>query len=59
MKKFLLSGLLMAFAAANVFGYSGGSGTEADPYQIASAADLIELGNTTADYSIMYLCHDG
>ena len=30
--------------------YSGGSGTEADPYKIATLADLITLGNTTADY---------
>jgi hypothetical protein len=30
--------------------YSGGSGTAADPYQIATAADLIALGETPADY---------
>jgi hypothetical protein len=30
--------------------YSGGSGTAQDPYQIASAADLMLLGETTADY---------
>jgi hypothetical protein len=30
--------------------YGGGSGTGADPYQIATAADLIALGETPADY---------
>ncbi len=30
--------------------YSGGSGTPADPYQIATAADLIALGNEPNDY---------
>ncbi|MCU0913085.1 MAG: hypothetical protein MUC88_00805 [Planctomycetes bacterium] len=30
--------------------YSGGSGTAQDPYQIATAADLIALGETPGDY---------
>lgn len=30
--------------------YSGGSGTTQDPYQIATAADLMALGETPADY---------
>ncbi len=30
--------------------YSGGEGTAADPYKIATAQDLIDLGQTTADY---------
>jgi len=30
--------------------YSGGSGTADDPYQIATAADLIALGQTPNDY---------
>jgi hypothetical protein len=30
--------------------YSGGSGTAQDPYQIATAADLIALGETPDDY---------
>ena len=30
--------------------YSGGSGTANDPYQIATAADLIALGETSDDY---------
>jgi len=31
--------------------YSGGSGTAADPYRIATAADLIALGETPEDYN--------
>jgi len=31
--------------------YSGGSGTPEDPYQIATAADLIFLGETPEDYN--------
>ncbi|MDA3799244.1 MAG: hypothetical protein PF692_09210 [Kiritimatiellae bacterium] len=30
--------------------YSGGTGTESDPYLISNKADLLELGATTADY---------
>ncbi len=30
--------------------YAGGKGTEADPYQIATAEDLIALGENTDDY---------
>jgi hypothetical protein len=35
--------------------YSGGSGTAADPYQIATKADLLELAATTADYSSYFI----
>lgn len=35
----------------HVFGYSGGTGTVDDPYQIATADDLITLGNTPSDYT--------
>ena len=31
-------------------GYSGGSGTVTAPYRIATAQDLIDLGNTPSDY---------
>lgn len=30
--------------------YSGGSGTAEDPYQVATAADLIALGETPNDH---------
>jgi hypothetical protein len=35
--------------------YSGGSGTAQDPYQIATAAELILLGETPADYGKHFL----
>jgi hypothetical protein len=35
--------------------YSGGSGTAQDPYQIATAADLILLGESPADYDKHFL----
>jgi hypothetical protein len=35
--------------------YSGGSGTADDPYQIATAADLIALGNEPNDYDKHFL----
>jgi hypothetical protein len=35
--------------------YSGGSGTEADPFKIATPDDLIALGNTPADYSKYFI----
>ncbi|MBN1125778.1 MAG: hypothetical protein JXA82_12280 [Sedimentisphaerales bacterium] len=31
--------------------YSGGAGTEEDPYQISTAQDLIDLGQTKRDYN--------
>jgi len=37
-------------AVAQLRKYSGGSGTAEDPYQIATAADLIALGETPEDY---------
>ena len=41
--------LLVAISIAQAQ-YSGGSGTAEDPYQIATAADLIVLGETPDDY---------
>jgi len=50
--KLLVVGLLaLVFTSSSAFGYSGGSGTEADPYLLASKVDLLELGSTTNDYS--------
>jgi len=42
--------LSLAMVAAVQAQYSGGSGTAEDPYQIATAADLIALGETPDDY---------
>ena len=44
----LIGASLFAFPACAQ--YSGGSGTAQDPYQIATAADLIDLGETPQDY---------
>ena len=35
--------------------YSGGTGSPNDPYQITTAADLIALGETPADYDKHFL----
>jgi hypothetical protein len=50
---FLIAVCLIAFPAQAK--YSGGSGTAADPYQIATAADLIALGETPGDYDKHFL----
>ncbi len=42
--------LFLALVPAAQAKYSGGSGTAQDPYQIATAADLIAVGETPADY---------
>ena len=42
--------LLLAIVSTATAKYSGGSGTAQDPYQIATAADLILLGETPTDY---------
>ncbi len=42
--------LCVVLLTGSLHAYSGGSGTEADPYQIATAQDLINLGNTPEDY---------
>ena len=38
-----------------LYAYSGGSGTASDPYEIASAEDLIALGDTPEDYDKHFL----
>jgi hypothetical protein len=49
--KAVAGGLSTSFEAYGVArGYTGGSGTAQDPYQIATAVDLILLGDTPADY---------
>ncbi len=42
--------LYIALATASSQAYSGGTGTAEDPYQIATAQDLIALGNEPNDY---------
>jgi len=49
--RFMVVGFLaLVLTSTFVFGYSGGIGTEADPYLIANKADLLQLGSTTVDY---------
>jgi hypothetical protein len=42
--------LILTIVSTAMAKYSGGSGTARDPYQIATAADLILLGESAADY---------
>ncbi len=51
-----LAALTMCVLALPAYAqYSGGSGTADDPYQIATAADLIALGETPEDYDKHFL----
>jgi len=51
MRKILMWSVVgVAFCGSLAFGYSGGSGTEPDPYQIANKQDLLELGANTNHY---------
>ncbi|HRP02543.1 MAG TPA: hypothetical protein PLE30_07850, partial [Candidatus Kapabacteria bacterium] len=57
MKKYTLLGLLfLLFGAINALSgtYSGGDGTSGTPYQISTIADLIELSNTSSDWTGKY-----
>ncbi|MBI9017474.1 MAG: hypothetical protein JEZ07_09470 [Phycisphaerae bacterium] len=55
-KFILLIWTIFIISGATCLGqYSGGTGTEADPYQIATAEDLIRLGNTTEDYNSCFI----
>jgi len=50
MRMLLLTSITCLLALPAQAQYSGGSGTADDPYQIATAADLIALGETPDDY---------
>ncbi|MBP7050881.1 MAG: hypothetical protein KBE65_07700 [Phycisphaerae bacterium] len=45
------AGLLLSIVSTSGAKYSGGTGEPNDPYQIATAADLIALGETPEDYN--------
>ncbi len=47
----VVSFLVMVLVSTFCFGYSGGTGTESNPYQIANKADLLSLGANTNDYN--------
>ena len=50
--------LILTIVSAATAKYSGGSGTADDPYQIATATDLITLGETPADYDKHFILTD-
>jgi len=58
-KKSLTVSVLMIFLifglSVSGFAYSGGSGTESDPYEIASTDDLIELSNTPTNWGAYFI----
>ena len=55
----ILTVVLMGMAGSVKAGvYSGGSGTEEDPYKIGIADDLLELGVTTDDYDKHFIMTD-
>ncbi len=52
MYKKIFAILVIVFCSASLaFAYTGGSGTETDPYQIATVADWNDLMHTTADWN--------
>lgn len=55
-KSVLLKIILVLIVSVSAFGqYSGGTGEPDDPYQIATAADLILLGETPEDYGTHFI----
>ncbi len=57
MKKIYFQLMLAVFLTPAIYAgtYSGGSGTSGDPYQIATTDDLIELSNTSGDWSAFFI----
>lgn len=47
--------LFFSISLLNAGTYSGGSGAELDPYQIANTDDLIELSNTSGDWGAYFI----
>jgi hypothetical protein len=54
LKALVISGLISCLFSI-VSAYSGGTGTEPDPYQIANANDLLELAADTNDYNDCFI----
>ena len=54
--KYLFSSILLfSYIPALAATYSGGSGSQSEPYQIATADDIITLGQTTEDYDKYFI----
>lgn len=47
--------LVPGFLVSTAWPYSGGSGTPEDPYQITTAQDLVDLGESSDDYSKCFI----
>src|SRR4030042_5701763 len=54
-RKTLMVASLVLSCLSSVFAYSGGSGTEADPYQIATVSDWNDLMNTSTDWNKYFI----
>ena len=46
---------VLGIGVDQAWSYSGGSGTYQDPYQIATAEDLIQLGRSFDGYGLCYV----
>ncbi|MEA2013044.1 MAG: hypothetical protein U9O87_08230 [Verrucomicrobiota bacterium] len=56
-RNLIFSVILIMLLAVNssLFAYSGGSGTEGEPYQIATTDDLIKLSTTSSDWDKYFI----
>ena len=54
-RKILATAGIVLCLFSSAFAYSGGSGTEADPYQIEVVSDWNDLMNTTADWDKYFI----
>jgi hypothetical protein len=50
-RRVLVITCLVFCSSSSLFAYSGGSGTESDPYQIAAVSDWNDLMNTASDWN--------
>ena len=55
MRQFLFSLVVVITISTNVFAYSGGSGIQTDPYQIAGPNDWQQLMNTSAHWGKYFI----
>lgn len=54
-RKIVMAGCLVFCSFSPVWAYSGGVGTEANPYKIANVADWNDLMNTSADWDKYFI----
>jgi hypothetical protein len=58
LRSVVAAGLVLIMVSTAAAKYSGGSGTASAPYQIATAADLILLGDSPEDYGKHFILTD-